>query len=83
MRSNCIAIVPALACLWLPAYAAPAAALLGIFDDHADVGSVLHAGSVEYDASKRTYTIAGSGENMWFASARSTSCGKKCPAMSP
>ena len=68
MRSNCIAIVPALACLWLPAYAAPAAALLGIFDDHADVGSVLHAGSVEYDASKRTYTIAGSGENMWFAS---------------
>ena len=68
MRSNCIAIVSALACLWLPAYAAPAAALLGIFDDHADVGSVLHAGSVEYDASKRTYTIAGSGENMWFAS---------------
>ena len=68
MSSDWIAIVPALACLWLPAYAAPAAALLGIFDDHADVGSVLHAGSVEYDASKRTYTIAGSGENMWFAS---------------
>jgi hypothetical protein len=31
------------------------------------VGTVLHAGSVEYDAAKRTYTIAGSGENMWFA----------------
>jgi len=23
---------------------------------------------VEYDAAKRSYTIAGSGENMWFAS---------------
>jgi hypothetical protein len=53
----------ALACLSLPICAAP----LGIFEDHADVGTVLHAGSVEYDASKRTYTIAGSGENMWFA----------------
>jgi TolB protein len=68
MSSDWIAIVPALACLWLPAYAAPTAAPLGIFEDHADVGSVLHAGSAEYDASKRTYTIAGSGENMWFAS---------------
>jgi regulation of enolase protein 1 (concanavalin A-like superfamily) len=58
----------ALACVWFPAYAAPAAAPLGIFEDHADVGPVLHAGSAEYDASKRTYTIAGSGENMWFAS---------------
>jgi TolB protein len=63
--SNYIASV--LACLALPAYAAPAAAPLGIFEDHADVGAVLHTGSVEYDASQRTYTIAGSGENMWFA----------------
>lgn len=42
-------------------------ASLGIFEDHADVGAVLHAGSVEYDAAKRSYTISGSGENMWFA----------------
>jgi hypothetical protein len=60
-------IVTALACLAFPVYAAPAAAPLGIFEDHADVGTVLNTGSVEYDASKRTYTIAGSGENMWFA----------------
>ena len=40
---------------------------LGIFEDHADVGTVLHPGSVEYDASKQTYTLSGSGENMWFA----------------
>jgi TolB protein len=39
---------------------------VGIFDSHGDVGTVLHPGSVEYDASKKNYTITGSGENMWF-----------------
>jgi len=39
----------------------------GLFDSHADVGTVLHPGSVEYDAAKKTYTISGSGENMWLA----------------
>src|SRR6202045_1796282 len=38
----------------------------GIFEGRGDIGTVLHAGSVEYDAAKRSYTIAGSGENMWF-----------------
>ena len=45
----------------------PQRRLLGIFEDHADVGTVLHPGSVEYDASKQSYTLTGSGENMWFA----------------
>ena len=40
---------------------------VGIFDAHNDVGTVLHAGSVDYDAEKKTYTISGSGENMWLA----------------
>src|SRR6204780_5780223 len=40
---------------------------VGIFEGHNDVGTVLHAGSVDYDAAKRTYTISGSGENMWLA----------------
>jgi TolB protein len=40
---------------------------LGIFENHSDVGAVLHAGSVDYDARKGTYTISGSGENMWSA----------------
>jgi len=40
---------------------------VGIFESHSDVGTVLHAGSVDYDAAKRTYTISGSGENMWLA----------------
>jgi TolB protein len=39
---------------------------VGVFEASGDVGTVLHAGSVEYDAAKGTYTIAGSGENMWF-----------------
>ena len=39
----------------------------GLFEDHADVGAILHPGSVEYNAAERTYTVAGSGENMWFA----------------
>jgi TolB protein len=39
---------------------------LGIFEGHQDVGTVLHAGSAEYDAAAHTYTVSGSGENMWF-----------------
>jgi len=37
-----------------------------MFENHTDVGKVLHPGSVEYDAAQQTYTIAGSGQNMWF-----------------
>jgi TolB protein len=41
-------------------------AALGIFEGQDDVGKVLHSGSAEYDASTQTYTVSGSGENMWF-----------------
>jgi Tol biopolymer transport system component len=41
---------------------------VGIFDGSTDVGTVVHAGAVEYDASAHSYTVRGSGENMWFAS---------------
>ena len=41
------------------------AAQLGIFEDHGDVGTVLHAGEIIYDAGNWIYTISGSGENMW------------------
>ena len=40
---------------------------LGIFEGHQDVGTVLHAGQVEYDGAAHTYTVSGSGENMWFS----------------
>src|SRR5689334_18533352 len=39
----------------------------GTFEGHTDVGTVLHAGSVLYDPDKQSYTLSGSGENMWFA----------------
>ncbi|MGD0941231.1 MAG: hypothetical protein ABR905_16120 [Terracidiphilus sp.] len=45
---------------------AVAAQPLGIFESHQDVGTVLHAGSAEYDAAHNAYTVSGSGENMWF-----------------
>jgi TolB protein len=56
-----------LACaIWSAGIADAAEKPTGIFDGHQDVGTVLHAGSVQYDASRRTYTVSGSGENMWF-----------------
>jgi TolB protein len=44
-----------------------AAAPVGIFENHGDVGNVLHPGSVEFDPAARSYTVTGSGENMWSA----------------
>ena len=38
---------------------------IGLFADHTDVGAVLHPGTVVYDAAKHSYTISGSGENVW------------------
>ena len=40
---------------------------VGEFDGHGDVGTVLHPGSAAFDAATRTYTVSGSGENMWAA----------------
>ena len=39
---------------------------VGIFEGHQDVGTVLHPGSTSFDAAKQSYTVTGSGENMWF-----------------
>jgi TolB protein len=46
--------------------AQPHPAPLGVFEDHGDVGTVLHAGSATYDDAKGAYAVTGSGENMWF-----------------
>src|SRR5277367_5785392 len=43
-----------------------AGAQLGTFQGQQDVGTVLHPGSATYDAATASYTISGSGENMWF-----------------
>jgi TolB protein len=42
-----------------------ASGTVGLFEAHGDVGIVLHAGSTDFDASTKTYTINGSGNNMW------------------
>ena len=39
---------------------------LGAFESHSDVGAAGHAGSVEQDAGRGAYTVAGGGANMWF-----------------
>lgn len=38
----------------------------GIFEGNNDIGNVNHKGSVEFSPSDSTYTISGSGTNMWF-----------------
>ena len=38
---------------------------VGQFDSHEDVGNPAKPGSVVYDAERQTYTITGSGTNMW------------------
>jgi TolB protein len=45
---------------------APVATPVGIFENHGDIGTVLHAGAAEYDAAKGSYAMSASGENMWF-----------------
>ncbi len=37
----------------------------GIFEGVSDVGPVLHRGSIQYNQGTQTYTVTGSGENMW------------------
>jgi TolB protein len=39
---------------------------VGMFENHQDVGTVLHPGSTQFDTAKKSYTITGSGTNMWF-----------------
>lgn len=46
-------------------HTAQAQELLGLFEEHADVGSVEIPGSVIYNSEAQTYTITGSGANMW------------------
>lgn len=52
-------------CFFL-AYGLQAQGPLGIFEGQNDVGKVLHTGSVSFDAGSQSYTLSGSGENMWL-----------------
>jgi hypothetical protein len=52
-------------CFFFITHLCQAQTAVGIFENHSDVGTVLHSGSASFDVAKRTYTLAGSGENMW------------------
>ncbi len=68
IRDRLLCLVPAI-CVVLLAInpmAGHAAEAIGIFQDHGDVGTVLHPGAARYDSAQKSYTISGSGENMWF-----------------
>ncbi|MFC2138437.1 biopolymer transporter TolR, partial [Bacteroidota bacterium] len=39
---------------------------LGIFDNNIDIGKCKNKGSAIYNSENQTYTIEGSGVNMWF-----------------
>jgi TolB protein len=71
MRRACTFLAALLSCIVLVSGSAAGAQStpgpVGIFETHSDVGTVLHPGSVDYDSAKRSYTISGSGENMWLA----------------
>jgi len=61
MKIACVCRMMAVAIMLSPAVIAQP----GIFEGHGDVGTVLHPGSVEYDAAQKTYRITASGENIW------------------
>jgi len=50
----------------LPLQAVFAQGALGLFEANGDVGAVKHAGAVSYDQAEQTYSIQGSGKNLWF-----------------
>jgi TolB protein len=68
IRRNCIRHFSLfIAALVLAAIACPAqSSSIGLFEGHTDVGSVLHPGSATYDPATKSYTLTGSGENMWI-----------------
>src|SRR4051794_4641371 len=55
-------LVAVLTALWLQS----AAAAVGDFESHTDIGNPAKSGGVEYDAARQEYRIRGAGQNMWF-----------------
>ena len=62
---------PFLKCLWLfsallfPVFAQAQSATFGIFHHASDIGNVKHSGSSVYNTRTQTYTVTGSGSNIW------------------
>jgi len=62
---GCLTVFAALA-LYTPPAHAEQVEHVGVFQGQQDIGTVLHPGSAEFDQENFSYTVAGSGENMWF-----------------
>jgi Tol biopolymer transport system component len=39
---------------------------IGVFENNTDIGGVKHEGNTVYDQESQSYTLSGSGANMWF-----------------
>jgi TolB protein len=65
LRFGLVALISLLMCA--SAEAQDRADALEVFEGQSDVGNVLHPGSAKYDPGSKTYTLSGSGENMWAA----------------
>lgn len=40
--------------------------MVGVFENHTDIGPVMNKGNATYDNTSKVYTLMGSGENIWF-----------------
>ncbi len=66
LARNPLAQLAVASALTLAALSASAQSPLGLFEHAQDVGTVLHPGQTKFDSAASTYTLTGSGENMWF-----------------
>lgn len=66
MSNKAVLVVALLAAVILtPSVIAQTTPSLGIFENHQDVGSVQPAGTAQYDAATKSYTLSASGANIW------------------
>ena len=52
--------------LCLGVVASKAQNVVGVFENHTDIGPVMTKGTAIYNNSSKVYTLTGSGENIWF-----------------
>src|SRR5262245_49998549 len=63
-RLLCTVLAVLVGCIWTPIHVITQPAL-GYFESSGDVGDPAIPGSSTYDPATQTYTITGSGTNMW------------------
>ncbi len=66
LHTVCLVLAVVLLAVFSPGVLLSQDGTFGQFDKHADIGNPLKAGSLQYDAAKKEYRVAGGGVNMWF-----------------